>query len=151
MRHSYFSAALQVALEENDLNQVQLARASGLAVSRINNYLSGDYRTVTPEHLSALCGALPPHSPAVSNLVEAYLRDCIPLSLARLIEFHGRDRPVYEKNRVIWCTPEGGEVRPKLARDFWEFRALCAAFPRVRKYTQRWIETIRDSRPELRG
>jgi transcriptional regulator with XRE-family HTH domain len=50
-RSKLFSAALDSIMQERGVNQVQLAQRAGLAVSRLNNYLQGKYRTITPAHL----------------------------------------------------------------------------------------------------
>ena len=42
----FFSAMLAAFMERNEINQVQLAVATGIAVSRINNYLQGKFRTL---------------------------------------------------------------------------------------------------------
>ena len=47
-RTQFFSSTLMMVMERNGINQVQLSAATGIAVSRINNYLHGKYRTIRP-------------------------------------------------------------------------------------------------------
>jgi transcriptional regulator with XRE-family HTH domain len=53
-RTQFFASVLETLMERNDVNQVQLAAATGIAVSRINNYLHGRYRTIRPDHLGLM-------------------------------------------------------------------------------------------------
>jgi DNA-binding NarL/FixJ family response regulator len=53
-RTQYFSGALLLFMEKNHINRVQLSAATGIGVSRINNYRHGKYRAIRPDHLEAL-------------------------------------------------------------------------------------------------
>ena len=59
----------------------EVAAATGIAVSRVNNYLHGKYRTIRPDHLGALAAASGKTSEERSELVRAYLLDLLPASL----------------------------------------------------------------------
>ena len=58
VRSKLFSAALASVMQERGINQVTLGAKAGLAVSRINNYLQGHFRTIKPAHVAAICKAL---------------------------------------------------------------------------------------------
>jgi DNA-binding Xre family transcriptional regulator len=145
MRHQYFASALQAFLEHHGLNQVELTRRTGIATSRINTYLGGQYRSVRPAHLEAICRAVPRQSPATANLIEAYLRDLIPLELARLLEFHFKHPNAARASDDVWVTPNGARPPPGLGKSFWCLLELCAAYPRVAQHTRLWIEIMRDT------
>ena len=53
-RTQFFSTLLEALMERNGINQVQMGVATGIAVSRINNYLHGKYRTIRPDHLGKI-------------------------------------------------------------------------------------------------
>jgi hypothetical protein len=50
----------------------------GIAVSRVNNYLHGKYRTIRPDHLGLLVGAAARTPAERLELVRAYLTDLLP-------------------------------------------------------------------------
>lgn len=81
-----FSAALASAMQARGVNQVALSTGAGLAVSRVNNYLRGNYRTIKPTHLAAIVRALDPTPADLAALVEAYLFDLLPGSCRGLVE-----------------------------------------------------------------
>jgi transcriptional regulator with XRE-family HTH domain len=80
-RTQFFSTALQVLMERNGINQVELSAATGIAVSRVNNYLHGKYRTIRPDHLGLLAGAAARTPAERLELVRAYLLDLLPADL----------------------------------------------------------------------
>jgi transcriptional regulator with XRE-family HTH domain len=80
-RTQFFASALAALLERNGVNQVQLSVATGIAVSRINNYLHGKYRTIRPDHLGLLVGAAARTPAERLELVRAYLTDLLPADL----------------------------------------------------------------------
>jgi transcriptional regulator with XRE-family HTH domain len=65
-------------MERNGINQVQLSAATGIAVSRINNYLQGRYRTIRPDHLGFIAKAAGKSRAERSELVRTYLLDLLP-------------------------------------------------------------------------
>ncbi|MDD2765081.1 MAG: helix-turn-helix transcriptional regulator [Opitutaceae bacterium] len=77
-RTQYFSGALLLLMEKNHINQVQLADATDIAVSRVNNYLHGKYRTIRPDHLAALARTVARTEAERSELIRAYLLDLLP-------------------------------------------------------------------------
>jgi hypothetical protein len=52
-----FTAALESSMQEHGVNQVELSQRTGIAVSRVNNYLYGHYRSIKPKHAGALADA----------------------------------------------------------------------------------------------
>jgi transcriptional regulator with XRE-family HTH domain len=77
-RTQYFSNTLLLLMERNGINQVQLSAATGIAVSRINNYLHGKYRTIRPDHLALIAKATGRTAEESGVLVRAYLLDLLP-------------------------------------------------------------------------
>ena len=80
-RTQFFAALLATLMERNGINQVQVAAATGIAVSRINNYLHGKYRTIRPDHLASLTKAAGHNVTERGELVCAYVKDLLPEEL----------------------------------------------------------------------
>jgi transcriptional regulator with XRE-family HTH domain len=80
-RTQYFSGSLMLLMEKNHINQVQLSAAAGIAVSRINNYLHGKYRTIRPDHLEALAKSVARAEGEQEELIRTYLLDLLPEGL----------------------------------------------------------------------
>ncbi len=72
-------------MERNGINQVQTSAATGIAVSRVNNYLKGKYRTVRPDHLGLLAKAVGKNSEESGELARAYIMDLLPEELHRMV------------------------------------------------------------------
>jgi len=81
-----FSAALDAIMQDRGVNQVQLFERSGIAVSRVNNYLQGKYRTIKPAHLAAISTALGGATADNAALIQAYLYDLLPEECRGLVE-----------------------------------------------------------------
>ncbi len=134
----YFAAALAALMEKHGVNQVQLSQ-SGIAVSRINNYLHGKYRTIKPAHLSMFCEDLAKSDIERGELVQAYLLD--------LIADQDKDRL---EIRVPNLSHGGhkekfSEGLPKaFAAEFEELYRLCAASSKIRGDTKNWISIMRE-------
>ena len=58
-----------------------LAGATGIAVSRVNNYLQGKYRTIRPDHLAQLVKAACRTVTERGELTRAYVQDLLPEEL----------------------------------------------------------------------
>ena len=80
-RTQYFSGTLLLLMEKNRINQVQLSEAAGIAVSRINNYLHGKYRTIRPDHLESLAKSVARIDSEHDELIRTYLLDLLPEGL----------------------------------------------------------------------
>jgi transcriptional regulator with XRE-family HTH domain len=65
-------------MERNGVNQVELGAATGIAVSRINNYLHGKYRTIRPDHLERMVKAATRTAGEGTELIRSYLLDMLP-------------------------------------------------------------------------
>ncbi len=88
-RTQYFSGALLLFMEKNQINQVQMSAATGIAVSRINNYLHGKYRTIRPDHLEALTKSASRTDAERGELIRTYLLDLLPEGLQGEIRIEG--------------------------------------------------------------
>ncbi len=77
-RTQTFSATLLALMERNGINQVDISAATGIAVSRINNYLHGKYRTIRPDHLKQLADAAARTAEERGELIRAYILDLLP-------------------------------------------------------------------------
>jgi transcriptional regulator with XRE-family HTH domain len=88
-RTQYFSGTLLLFMEKNHINQVQLSAATGIAVSRVNNYLHGKYRTIRPDHLEALAKSASRSEAERGELIRTYLLDLLPESLHGDIRIEG--------------------------------------------------------------
>ena len=84
-RTQFFASLLATLMERNGINQVQLAAVTGIAVSRINNYLHGKYRTIRPDHLALLAKAAGRNATERGELVCAYVKDLLPEELHGVI------------------------------------------------------------------
>jgi len=80
-RTQFFSTLLGTMMERNGINQVQMTAATGIAVSRINNYLHGKYRTIRPDHLGKMVKAATRTAIERGELVRAYVMDLLPEEL----------------------------------------------------------------------
>ena len=87
-RTQYFSGTL-LFMEKNHINQVQLSAATGIAVSRINNYLHGKYRTIRPDHLETLAKSASRTEAERGELIRTYLLDLLPEGLHGEIRIEG--------------------------------------------------------------
>ena len=73
-----FPGALASAMQKNGINQVKLSAAADIAVSRINNYLQGKYRTIKPQHIDAIIEHAAPDQASRAELVKCYVLDLLP-------------------------------------------------------------------------
>ncbi len=87
LRTQFFTTALQTLMERNGVNQVAMAAATGIAVSRINNYLHGKYRTIRPDHLGPIAKAAGRTATERGELARAYLIDLLPEELHGVVRF----------------------------------------------------------------
>lgn len=138
VRTKLFSGALDNLMQERGANQVELSRRTGIAISRINNYLKGKFRTVKPAHVEALVEALG-GTKAAGALIEAYLFDLLPENCRGLVEVKYPGMPTGGR----WTPPAKG-----LSRDFAgqlrDLYRLCVTSVKVRERTEAWIKIIRE-------
>ena len=137
-RSNLFSTVLAAQMQEAKANQVELARRTGISVSRINNYLRGNYATVTVGHAESLAALAPPGRGAA--LIEAYLMDLVPEECRRWVEIRYPGMPA----GLRWNVPAKG-LPPEFAGQFAELYRLCVSSARVRERTKEWIAIMRES------
>jgi transcriptional regulator with XRE-family HTH domain len=73
-------------MQDRGISQVQLSQRSGIAVSRLNAYVHGNYSTLKPAHLAAISAALDGTPADNAALVEAYLFDLLPDGCRGLVD-----------------------------------------------------------------
>jgi DNA-binding Xre family transcriptional regulator len=138
VRSKLFSAALDNLMQERGANQVELSQRTGIAISRINNYLKGKFRTVKPAHVEAMVEALG-GGKAAGALIEAYLFDLLPENCRGLVEVKYPGMPTGGR----WTPPSKG-----LSRDFAgqlrDLYRLCVISVKVRERTEAWIKIMRE-------
>jgi transcriptional regulator with XRE-family HTH domain len=137
-RTQFFSATLALMLERNQVSQVELAAATGIAVSRINNYLHGKYRTIRPDHLAALSGSAGKTPAERSELIRAYLLDLLPESLHGVV----RIESTAGKAKSGRQTLEDRSVLPEVTKTaLIELQRLGARSATARERTE-WFAQI---------
>jgi DNA-binding Xre family transcriptional regulator len=140
MNKKLFPGLLDAVMQKNDINQVQLHKLTGIAVSRINNYLQAKYRTIKPAHIQAICEKVTSDNPERAELVKTYLLDLLPDAMKNVIEIKALTSV---RDFEDWYLR-----RNRLPRDFaGEFEDLykmCVSFPRVRVRTGDWIELMKE-------
>ena len=136
-----FSAALDSLMQERGVNQVELHRRTGIEVSRINNYVRGRFRTITPAHLAAIHEALSGDGAEAAALVQAYLLDRISGECRRWVDI--RVRGARDAGR--WQVPSKG-LKPDFAAALRDLYLLCVSDVRVRRRTAEWIAIMRETR-----
>jgi transcriptional regulator with XRE-family HTH domain len=140
-RPHLFSAALASLLQERGFNQVQLHELTGIAISRVNNYLHGVYRTIKPAHVEAISKALCNTPASRAALIQAYLFDLIPEGCRGWVDIrvHGA------KETGKWKVPAKG-LPEGFADAFRNLYVLCASNPKARQRTAEWIELMRETK-----
>ena len=109
-RTQVFASLLETLMERNGINQVELSAATGIAVSRINNYLYGKYRTIRPDHLGLLAKGAARTAAERGELARAYLMDLLPEELHDVVHIEvagGGGKPSKEtksENRLLPST-----------------------------------------------
>lgn len=137
-RPKLFTAALEGAMQEHGVNQVQLSERTGIAVSRINNYLRGNYRTIRPGHAGLMAAAFGGTTGAA--LVEAYLYDLLPPKCRGLVEV---SYPGHKTGK--WNVPVKG-LPGEFAGQWEAFYRLCASSATVRERTAEWAALMRETK-----
>ena len=84
-RTQFFASLLEALMERNGINQVEMSAATGIAVSRVNNYLHGKYRTIRPDHLGPMAKAAGRTAAERGGLARAYVQDLLPEELRSLV------------------------------------------------------------------
>lgn len=131
---------LTTCMQEQGINQVEMSAKTGIAVSRINNYIQGNFRTMKPAHLEKIVTALGGPAGSTAPLVEAYLFDLLPEGCRGRIEIKipGASRAQH------WEVPSKG-LPEKFATEFADLYRLCASQVKTRQRTAEWIALMRDT------
>jgi hypothetical protein len=107
----------------------------------LNNYVHGNYRTIKPAHLAAICNAVSSTATDTAALVEAYLFDLLPESCRGLIEI----RVPGAVNTGKWDVPTKG-LPANFAAALRDLYVLCVANPKARERTAEWVEIMRETK-----
>jgi len=131
-------------MERNGVNQVTMSTATGIAVSRINNYLHGKYRTIRPDHLALLAKAAGQNAAERNELVRAYLLDLLPESLQNEIRIEtGSEGGKPSKQSAAENSLLPRSTRTALA----DLQALSMRSAKARARMQWFVEIMRDAHP----
>jgi transcriptional regulator with XRE-family HTH domain len=128
-------------MQAQNINQVQLSKQTGMAVSRINNYLQGSYRTVTVAHFDAICSALGSTPANKAALVQGYLFELLPNECRGNVDI----RTPGAREAGKWEVPSKG-LPKDFAEKFRDLYVLCASNPKVRRRTKEWIELMSETK-----
>jgi transcriptional regulator with XRE-family HTH domain len=137
----FFPGYLESLMRKHGISQVELNKLTGIAVSRINNYLKGKYRTVTPEHLEAIVLAVSGDQLERSELLKIYLLDLLTETLRPMVEINPLSQP---KSFDNWFF-EMDRLPREFTEQFKELYKLCIASPRVRDRTGTWIKIMQET------
>ena len=143
-RNQFFSATFALMMERNKVSQVELAAATGIAVSRVNNYLHGKYRTIRPDHVGALATAAGRTSEERSELVRAYLLDLLPESFHETIRIEtvggGKAKPARP------TVDADRDLLPKVTKAaLADLQRLGVRSAKARERTQWFAELLREA------
>ncbi len=127
-------------MQARGVSQAQLAERAGIAVSRVNNYAQGNYRTMKPAHLLAIVTALGGKPANDSLLVQAYLYDLLPERCRGTVEI----RVPGARESGKWEVPSKG-LPEGFADAFRDLYVLCASNARVRQRTAQWVAIMRET------
>jgi transcriptional regulator with XRE-family HTH domain len=144
-RTQYFSGTLLLLMEKNHINQVQLSAAAGIAVSRINNYLHGKYRTIRPDHLEVLAKSVARAEGEQEELIRTYLLDLLPESLQSKIRVESvREGGKASAHRA--AKPERHPLMPATtAAAIAELQQLGARDAKARSRLEQFAEIMREA------
>lgn len=140
-RPKLLPAALASAMQDRGVNQVQLSQRSGIAVSRVNNYLQGKYRTIKPAHLEAISSGLGGTPADNATLIQAYLYDLLPDDCRGLVDV----RVLGAKETGRWEVPSK-DLSKAFAGALRDLYVLCVSNVKVRQRTADWIEIMRGTK-----
>ena len=129
-------------MERNGINQVETSAATGIAVSRVNNYLKGKYRTVRPDHLGALARAVGRNAEERGELARAYIQDLLPEELHRTVrvEVAGDSAPTAGRAR-----PEKSSLPGTAAAALADLQAMSVRSAKARARVQWFAEALREA------
>lgn len=137
-----FPGALALAMEHAKILQIEVARQTGIAVSRINNYLQGKYRTIRPDHIDKIIGVVAINKSERARLAEAYVMDLLPDVAKGLVSIKAD-----ASDMGSWYL-QRNRLPGAFATEFEDLYRLCVDHPTVRVRTSVWIELVKDSTKE---
>lgn len=140
-RPHLFPAALASVMQARGVNQAKLHKLTGIAVSRINNYLRGNYRTITLSHIAAIAKRLCETPADKAALMQTYLFDLLPDGCRGLVDI----RVPGDTGGVKWKVPSKG-LPEEFAGAFQELYVLCASNVKIRRLTAQWAEIMRETK-----
>jgi transcriptional regulator with XRE-family HTH domain len=137
-----FPGCLEATMQRNRINQVQIAASTGIAVSRINNYLQGKYRTIKPDHIARIIEHVTALTFERAELVKTYLLDLLPTTAKPLLEL----KPVnsHGKEFESWYL-QRNRLPGEFAHRFETLYKLCVSQPAVRARTSMWIDMVEET------
>jgi transcriptional regulator with XRE-family HTH domain len=140
-RTQLFTTTLQTFMERNGINQVEMCAATGIAVSRINNYLHGKYRTIRPDHLALLARTAGRTAAERGEMIRAYLLDLLPEALQAEISIETTAaRGKLPKRTSVEKTLLPSTTTAALA----DLQAMSARSAKARARTQWFAEILRE-------
>ena len=140
MSKKLFPGFLDAVMQKHGVNQVTLARKTGIAVSRINNYLQAKYRTIKPAHIQAICEAVTEETGERAELAKIYLLDMMPEELKSFIEIKALNA---SKDQENWFLQKN-RLPKDFAGEFETLYKLCVSMHKVRARTAEWIQIMRE-------
>jgi hypothetical protein len=143
-RTQYFSGTLMLFMEKNHINQVQLSDATAIAVSRINNYLHGKYRTIRPDHLAALAKSVSRGDAERVELIRAYLLDLLPEVLQIAIRIEGVGEGGKTSARHV-ATPDMPRLPVATAAALSGLQSLGARSAKARRRLELFSEIMQEA------
>jgi transcriptional regulator with XRE-family HTH domain len=141
-RTQFFSTLLEALMERNGINQVQMGVATGIAVSRINNYLHGKYRTIRPDHLGKMAKAAARTASERAELVRGYVMDLLPEELQSDLSLE----PTGATGKVPRAArPEKSLLPEAAAAAMNQLLALSVRNTKARERMQQFTEILLDA------
>jgi transcriptional regulator with XRE-family HTH domain len=129
-------------MERNGINQVQMTAATGIAVSRINNYLHGKYRTIRPDHLGKIAKAAARTAVERGELARAYVMDLLPEELQSdlRLEVAGTGGKAAKP-----ASPEKSLLPGAAVAAMNQLLALSVRSPKARSRMQQFAEILQEA------
>lgn len=119
-----------------------VAAATGIAVSRVNNYVHGNYRTIRPDHLEKLARAVARTARERSELIRGYLLDLLAEVLQSEIRFRGVGPGGRESGRI---QPDWSRLPATTARALAGMQALSRGSAKARVRVQWFLEILAEA------
>jgi transcriptional regulator with XRE-family HTH domain len=139
VRTQFFSSLLATLMERNGINQVQLAASTGIAVSRINNYLKGKYRTIRPDHLASLAKAAGHNAAERGELASAYVHDLLPEELHGVIRIEVTGETAKPSKQF---APEKGILPTAAVAALKDLQTMSVRSAKARERIQQFAEML---------